>query len=74
MESVILFVFVIGYLLIALEHPVKINKTATALVTGVLCWTLFVVSEPGQQLLSSESYLNFIEEAKSKATGAILHG
>jgi len=73
MESVILFVFVIGYLLIALEHPVKINKTATALVTGVLCWTLFVISEPGHQLLSNESYLNFIEQAKSKTTGAILH-
>lgn len=72
MESVILFVFVIGYLLIALEHPVKINKTATALVTGVLCWTLFVVSEPGQQLLTSESYLNAIEKIKSEVAGGAL--
>jgi Na+/H+ antiporter NhaD/arsenite permease-like protein len=36
--------FVIGYLLIALEHPVKINKTATALITGVLCWTIYALS------------------------------
>lgn len=30
-----------GYLAIALEHPLRINKTATALLTGVACWTLF---------------------------------
>jgi len=36
--------FVIGYLLIALEHPVKINKTASALITGVLCWTIYALS------------------------------
>ncbi len=35
-------VFVIGYLAIALEHPLKINKAATALVTGVLIWVLIM--------------------------------
>jgi len=37
-------VFVIGYLLIALEHPIRINKTASALITGILCWTIYVSS------------------------------
>jgi Na+/H+ antiporter NhaD/arsenite permease-like protein len=36
--------FVVGYLFIALEHPVKINKTASALITGVFCWTLYALS------------------------------
>lgn len=32
-----------GYAAIALEHPLKINKAATALITGVLCWTIFAL-------------------------------
>lgn len=65
MEFVIVIVFVIGYILIALEHPIKINKTATALVTGVLCWTLFVISGPPEALLQGEHYTSFINELKS---------
>ena len=61
MEIVIVLIFVVGYILIALEHPIKINKTATALVTGVLCWTLFAVSEPQASLLESSQYREFEE-------------
>ncbi len=32
--------FTIGYLLIALEHCTKINKTAVALLTAIACWFL----------------------------------
>lgn len=44
MDAVIIGVFVVGYLAIALEHPIKVNKTASALLTGVLCWTLYAVT------------------------------
>lgn len=44
MTGFIIAVFVIGYLAIAFEHSLKINKAATALVTGVLCWTLYILS------------------------------
>ena len=37
-------VFIIGYACIALEHPLKVNKTATALLLGVLVWTIFALS------------------------------
>lgn len=48
MELVVILVFVVGYLAIALEHPIKINKTATALLTGVLLWTIYAMSgHPG---------------------------
>jgi Na+/H+ antiporter NhaD/arsenite permease-like protein len=67
MEIFIVVVFVLGYFLIALEHPIKINKTATALVTGVLCWTLFVISEPPETLLQSEYYTGFITELSTHA-------
>jgi Na+/H+ antiporter NhaD/arsenite permease-like protein len=47
MAFAILSVFIAGYALIALEHVVKINKAATALLTGVLCWTVYVSLSPG---------------------------
>ena len=43
MEATVIIIFVIGYLLIAFEHPIKINKSATAIVTGVLCWTIYAL-------------------------------
>ncbi len=42
MEIISVFIFILGYLAIAFEHPLKINKTATALLTGVLVWVVFV--------------------------------
>ncbi len=36
-------VFVLGYLAIALEHPLKINKAASAILTGALIWTILMV-------------------------------
>lgn len=44
MEYLIVTVFIIGYIAIALEHKLHINKAATALVTGVICWALYALS------------------------------
>ncbi|MFZ9954618.1 MAG: sodium:proton antiporter NhaD [Flavobacteriales bacterium] len=41
-STLIIVVFVLGYLAIALEHPIKIDKAASALFTGVACWALYV--------------------------------
>ena len=38
-------IFVVGYLCIALEHPLKIDKAASAILTAVLCWTALVLGE-----------------------------
>lgn len=35
-------VFLIGYACIALEHPLKINKAAPALIIGVLTWVIYI--------------------------------
>lgn len=43
MTTAILIVFVIGYLLIALEHNIKINKAAPSLITGVACWAIYIM-------------------------------
>ena len=39
---VIVLIFVVGYLAIAFEHSLKLNKAASALLTGVLCWTAHI--------------------------------
>jgi Na+/H+ antiporter NhaD/arsenite permease-like protein len=56
MSITIIIIFILGYLAIALEHPIKINKAASALITGVLCWTVYIINAPdthhvNQQLL-----------------------
>lgn len=42
--NLILFVFVVGYLAIAFEHKLAINKAAIALFIGVTCWSLYVLN------------------------------
>ncbi len=43
MLTIITIIFIIGYAAIILEHPLKINKAASALITGVLCWSVFAL-------------------------------
>jgi Na+/H+ antiporter NhaD/arsenite permease-like protein len=50
----IVTVFILGYLLIALEHSVKVNKAATALMTGVLCWTIFIFESDSAHFVNEE--------------------
>ena len=43
MDIAIIITFCVGFVAIALEHQIRINKAATALLTGVICWTLLVL-------------------------------
>lgn len=43
MYTLMIVIFVLGYLGIALEHNIHIDKAASALITGVLMWTLLVL-------------------------------
>jgi Na+/H+ antiporter NhaD/arsenite permease-like protein len=36
-------IFVLGYTAIALEHPLKIDKSASALLIGALTWAIFAL-------------------------------
>jgi Na+/H+ antiporter NhaD/arsenite permease-like protein len=42
MSSLMILIFVLGYVAIALEHPLKVDKTATALVIGTLTWVAYI--------------------------------
>ena len=43
MFTTMAIVFVLGYLGIALEHNLHVDKAAFALITGILTWTLLVL-------------------------------
>ena len=40
MFIIMVVVFVLGYLAIALEHPLRVDKAAPALIIGTLLWVL----------------------------------
>jgi Na+/H+ antiporter NhaD/arsenite permease-like protein len=50
MAILMIIIFVLGYVVIALEHPLKINKSATALLLGVLIWVIYMFG--GESILS----------------------
>lgn len=63
-------VFVLGYTAIALEHPLKVDKAASALILGMTMWVIFVfgrvdilnmLNEGGQFL--SQSWRGYLHEA-----------
>ena len=44
MLTALVVVFIIAYAAIALEHPLKINKSASALMAAGLLWTIYALS------------------------------
>ncbi|MEQ9443030.1 MAG: sodium:proton antiporter NhaD [Cyclobacteriaceae bacterium] len=49
-----IIIFLVGYLVITLEHSFHINKAATALLAGVLCWTVYVTQVPDSELIAEQ--------------------
>ena len=64
MLTLMIVIFVLGYLAIALEHPIKVDKAASALITGVLVWTLFVLSGADHHFIE-EQLLHHLSEISS---------
>lgn len=64
MTTLIILIFVFGYAAIVLEHPLKINKSATALITGVLCWTVYIISSPEKDIVNIELSRHFGDVAQ----------
>jgi len=54
MTSLLALLFVLTYLAIALEHPLQINKSATALIGAGLLWTLYALMGPTAEVLNTE--------------------
>lgn len=54
MITLLIATFVFGYILIAFEHVIKINKSAIALITGVLSWSIYILSAPSKELVNEQ--------------------
>ena len=66
-------VFIVGYFCIAMEHSIKIDKSATALLLGMLMWVLFILgadsipyvvekaAQHGYDVLHLADYVNHVE-------------
>lgn len=61
--TLMIVIFVLGYAAIALEHQLKIDKAAAALVTGVLTWTLFILADHNPEWLQSttETFMSGVD-------------
>ena len=45
--GLMIIIFIVGYAMIALEHPLKINKSATALLLAAVIWAVYALMGPG---------------------------
>ena len=63
MTTLIIIIFIIGYILIALSETIGINKAAIALLLGVILWTLYIFS--GVSLITGASPVSFHEFIQS---------
>jgi len=48
-NTILIAIFVMTYAAIAFEHPIKINKSATALIGAGLLWTVYALAGPDAQ-------------------------
>lgn len=54
MNGIIIAIFVLGYAAIATEHSIKINKAASAILTGVLIWTVYIFYSHEKHVVNEE--------------------
>ncbi|HPE58090.1 MAG TPA: sodium:proton antiporter NhaD, partial [Bacteroidales bacterium] len=75
-------VFVLGYTAIALEHPLKVDKAASALLLGVILWVMFflgrvdilsMVNEAGEHISKSWAHFLHLEGHEADTPEGMLH-
>jgi Na+/H+ antiporter NhaD/arsenite permease-like protein len=73
MITILILIFTLGYLAITLEQTIKINKSATALMTAVLCWTLIISNASNKELIIEQlsHHLSSISEIVFFLLGAM---
>jgi Na+/H+ antiporter NhaD/arsenite permease-like protein len=54
MLTVVAVIFILAYVAIALEHPLKVNKTASALIGAGLLWTIYAMFTSDHELVSRQ--------------------
>jgi len=64
MTAVLIAIFVIAYAAIALEEPLKVNKSAAALVGAGLLWTIYALADGNSVIVDEELNDSLIETAQ----------
>ncbi|NBQ06476.1 MAG: sodium:proton antiporter [Betaproteobacteria bacterium] len=53
MNTLLILIFVLTYAVIAFEHPLQINKSATALIGAGLLWTVYALAGPEAKVVDA---------------------
>jgi len=56
MAAGIILCFILGYLTIVFEHPLKLDKTVPALLMGAVCWALLAIGFHTESLSVIDTY------------------
>ena len=59
----ITILFALGYLAIAMEHPLRMHKTASAIFTAAVCWALYALFGPDYHKVSEQLVEHFANAA-----------
>ena len=54
MLTALILIFILAYAAIALEHPLKVNKSASALIGAGLLWTIYAMGQGDAHLVSKQ--------------------
>lgn len=61
MITALVVIFIIGYMFIALEHPLKVDKTASALLLGMLMWIIYAMgAESVVPYISADKFQEYL--------------
>ncbi len=64
MLTALVVIFILAYAAIAFEHPIKVNKSASALVGAGLLWTIYAVNAGDVQLVGEHLSESLISTAQ----------
>ncbi|HMQ05875.1 MAG TPA: sodium:proton antiporter NhaD [Saprospiraceae bacterium] len=80
MFAAVIVIFVLGYMTIVFEHPLKLDKTVPALIMGALCWALLAIGfNTGiLSIVDSHDHLfsmadGYSEESEDGFVNALIH-
>lgn len=75
----VVITFILGYLAIVFEHPIKLDKTVPALLMGALCWAALSLGFNAESLNIIDGHGDMVkmvhgsEESHHSFTNALLH-
>ncbi len=72
MENILVLLFILGYIAIATEHPLKLDKTVPALLTASILWALLAIGfhEGWFSIIDPEGHIfNFLKGGEKAQEG-----